>query len=300
MYDQVMRLILPLVLLPFLSFADEPWDTFGNGKAELSSYKVVQPRYGEDRRAYSVMIFVPEDLNKRTRIKVEDYNSPQAKSRIPVIKLNRVLRFRTGVYDYAVMTSVFSTLASIYGKKEFFPYKISISSTEWCGNFFAQLHPDRRGTQITSHSYFEGEGDVSRFIPLRGDGFYEDNLPVRIRELRGEWMKMGEKKKAKILPSMWSSRINHRKLAWEEGWIQKVKAESIRLFKKKLKAIRWEWKVGSRRETYWVGKNYPHYILKWESSDGSSGRRMATVHRPYWRLNTNTDVSMRKILGLPW
>jgi hypothetical protein len=77
---------------------------WGDGKAELSSYKVVQPRYGELREGYGVMIFVTEDINSKTYIKVE---SPTAdKDRLYVLKLNNVLKFTTGIYDYSRGKSV--------------------------------------------------------------------------------------------------------------------------------------------------------------------------------------------------
>ena len=79
---------------------------WGDGKAELSSYKIAQPRYGELREGYGVMIFVTEDINRRTLIKVE--SSTPDKDRLYVLKLNNVLKFTTGLYDYSVITSVFS------------------------------------------------------------------------------------------------------------------------------------------------------------------------------------------------
>ena len=68
---------------------------WGDGKAELSSYKIVQPRYGELREGYGVMIFVTEDINRRTLIKVE--SSTPDKDRLYVLKLNNVLKFTTGL-----------------------------------------------------------------------------------------------------------------------------------------------------------------------------------------------------------
>ena len=35
---------------------------WGDGKAEVSSYRIVQSRYGERREAYGVLVFVTEDM----------------------------------------------------------------------------------------------------------------------------------------------------------------------------------------------------------------------------------------------
>ena len=44
---------------------------WADGKAEVSSYEVIQPRYGELRQGYGVMIFVTESLHRQTFIKAD-------------------------------------------------------------------------------------------------------------------------------------------------------------------------------------------------------------------------------------
>ena len=56
---------------------------WGDGRAEISSYELVQPRYGELRRGYGVLIFVTEDINRNTLIKVE---SPRTSRRRPHLR----------------------------------------------------------------------------------------------------------------------------------------------------------------------------------------------------------------------
>ena len=74
---------------------------WGDGKAELSSYKVLQPRYGEMREGYGVMIFVTEDINRETLIKVESPTPDE--DRLYVLKLNNVLKFTTGILNVLLM-----------------------------------------------------------------------------------------------------------------------------------------------------------------------------------------------------
>ena len=83
---------------------------WADGKAEISSYEVVQPRYGELRQGYGVMIFVTESLHRQTFIKV-DSPTPET-DQFYALKLNHILNFTTGIYDYSVMTSVFSQVAA--------------------------------------------------------------------------------------------------------------------------------------------------------------------------------------------
>lgn len=287
-----MRLLLILLsaTAPFRARAgDLLYDTFGDGKAEVSSYKVIQPRYGQLRSAYTVLVFVPEDLHRSTRIKVENYGATPPKDRVPVFKLNRTLHFTTGIYDYSAMTSVFSTLQPEAGEAVFSPLKISLTVSEWCGNFYEHLLPGPKAVHRVMHSYFEAEGDREDTLkaPPGGEALYEDSLPVLIRELKGPWLKVGEKRRVKILPSLWESRSTHEPLDWKEGYIDHPKQGH------------WVWHVGTRWVQYEVAVDYPHYILNWESSTGEKGERMKTLHLPYWEHHSEADLALRKQLGIP-
>ena len=68
---------------------------WADGKAEISSYEVVQPRYGELRQGYGVMIFVTESLHRQTFIKA-DPPTPEEPTQFYALKLNHILNFTTG------------------------------------------------------------------------------------------------------------------------------------------------------------------------------------------------------------
>lgn len=144
-----MRNILPIVcsmiVLLFLTrpaAAQDFWSWWGDGKGEISSYKIIAPRYGELREGWSVLVFVTEEVSRTTRIKVESDAIPQ-NDRAPVLKLNRVVKFNTGIYDYSILTSTFSAVESELGKPRFEPMKISFSAQEWCGHVYQMLIPQR-------------------------------------------------------------------------------------------------------------------------------------------------------------
>ena len=122
--------------------AKDFWAFWGDGQAELSAYKTTTNRYGEKRSGYQVLIFVTEDISRKTRIKVESDDIPESE-RLPVLKLNRVHKFTTGVYDYSILTSTFSAIDSEFGHPSFFPMKISMTAQEWCGHVFQMLTPGK-------------------------------------------------------------------------------------------------------------------------------------------------------------
>ncbi|MEW6364754.1 MAG: hypothetical protein AB1714_08965 [Acidobacteriota bacterium] len=286
------------VLMALIGFGAAKPSGSISAEAEVSSYRTVQPRYGESRIGQTVLVYVAEDMNRDTRIKVEDYaNTPQGQ-RLRVLKLNRSLHFTTGAYDYSVMTSVFSALEPGFCGGILCPAKISIAVSEWCGNFYQQLLPDSAGASRTMHSYFEAEGDKEDYLAAPSPSLYEDSLPVLIRELEGEFLRVGEKREYNILPSLWESRITHRPLAFEKGSVEKV-ADTLAVQGREAEPVfKWTWHVGNRVVTYWTEKKYPHYIVRWRSSTGESAERIKTVHVAFWQHNKNIDGYLRQELGL--
>ena len=282
----------------FVAPKDDFWSYWGDGKAEISSYKTIVTRYDEPREGDAVLIFVTEDISRRTRIKVETDDVPK-KERVPVLKLNHVVKFTTGIYDYSLMTSVFSAVESELGQPPFRPMKISFSAQEWCGHVFMMLIPQRTAIDYTLHSYFQREGDRRLSIGYPQDAMFEDNLLIWIRELKGEVMQAGERREMPIMPSMWYARSRHTRVQFEKGWIQKTDGGSVTVAGQAHPAWKWTWQVAGRTVSYWVEKAYPRRILKWESSNGDRGELMKSVRLPYWKLNENEDVRYREQLNLP-
>ncbi|NUO82006.1 hypothetical protein HUU05_18180 [candidate division KSB1 bacterium] len=301
-----MRLKLTCCLAAMFSLplhAQDFWSWWGDGKGELSSYKITVSRYGELREGYAVLVFVTEDISRTTRIKVESDEIPQA-DRVPVLKLNHVVKFTTGIYDYALITSTFSAVNSEMGRPAFQPLKISFSAQEWCGHVFQMLIPQRDQVALTLHSYFQSEGDQKRNLALPANTAFanvafEDNLLIWIRELQGEVLPLGQRRELKILPSAWALRAAHQKVEFQSGWILKEDGETLKLAEGSIATRRWTWQVGTRQEKYWVEKAYPHRILKWTSSTGSQGEIKKTLRLPYWSLHDNDDLHYRDQMELP-
>ena len=78
-----------------------------NGTAEVSSYGLVQDRYGESRPGDAVLIFVTEPFSIKKQVKL-DYPDQASRDRISVLKLNQVRKLNTGISDYSTMTSTFT------------------------------------------------------------------------------------------------------------------------------------------------------------------------------------------------
>ncbi len=109
-------------------------DYWYSGKAEITSYKLEQARYGEIHRGYDVLVFVTEDFSKQNHVKIDDPERARGDA-VKVLKLNKIKKFGTGIYDYSMMDSVFTPV-----RKDDYPntLKISSSTQEWCGHTYKQ------------------------------------------------------------------------------------------------------------------------------------------------------------------
>ena len=156
------------------------WELWGDGKAELNGYDLIYPRYGQVRKGIAVAIFVTETFSNSARVKAEP-GRHSAADEFPVMKLNLVKDFQTGIYDYNDMTSAFVALAPVNGRGIGMPTKISFSSQEWCGHVYMQALFQGRSAQITEHSYFDGEADQFRSVVIEGDTASEDTFMLAAR-----------------------------------------------------------------------------------------------------------------------
>jgi hypothetical protein len=286
-------------LLPSTARAgDDFWKLWGDGKGELDGYALVEPRYGQLRDGTAVAIFVTEDFSDAARVKA-DPGKHDAADVHPVMKLNLVRDFQTGIYDYNTMTSTF--LRTEFGAGDYWPLmKTSFSSQEWCGQVFMQWLP--RGARLvgTLHSYFDGEGDAAPELELPAGGVLEDALPILVRNLRGDWLAPGETKKVPFLRSQLRTRLLHLPAKWGEATVSRAAASSeIRTALGTLRAFTYTVaESGGDTITFTVEEAYPHRLLGWKSSSGESARILGSERLAYWKMHDNGGEKALKELGL--
>ncbi|MCR4289919.1 MAG: hypothetical protein NUV86_06635, partial [Candidatus Scalindua sp.] len=158
------------------------WYNYG---AEITRFELEQSRYGEVHPGYAILIFVTEPFLPDIHVK-SDYESSRKKS-IPVLKLNFIKRFNTGIYDYSMMKSVFTPIPS---EKQPFSKTLKVSTTrqDWCGHVYLQYNLEGDHYKVKQYSYFEKEGDKTVTIP---SVHLEDEIWTRIR-IAPETLPLGE------------------------------------------------------------------------------------------------------------
>lgn len=259
-----------------------------DGKAELSGYKLTTMRYGAAREATSVLIYVTEPMDRRTWVKDDRV---AAEHRVEVIKLNHTLKFRTGIYPYTVMTSVFSPLAGM-GRERFAPAKISFSAQEWCGHVFHRIYPKGDRFHSFVQSYFSSEGDHAESVKTRQLALYEDALLIQLRELDGPFAG-GSDWSGDLVPSLWWARKAHRPLRPMAATIRRSQA-----VRDGAPVTRFELKYDTTTRTYDVERAAPRRVLGWSSSDGEQASLLKTTRLAYWKLNRPGGEVFLKELGL--
>ncbi len=270
-------------------------DYWYDGKAEITSYKLEQVRYGELHEGYAVLVFVTEDFSKLKQVKLDDPKSAKEDA-VNVLKLNRIKKFDTGIYRYSMMDSVFTPVSlNEYPNT----LKLTSSSQEWCGNTFTQLNLNDNSYDVKSFSYFESEGD-QRFSLQKE--ILEDELWARIR-LSPESLPQGS---IKIIPAAMASRLTHKEL--------KVEIADAKLEPNPDDASLMDYTLvyddAGRTMKITFGKLFPHHITSWEvtykSGFGPGASKLTTravrnktLISDYWNQNKNIDRDLRKKLGLP-
>lgn len=273
------------------------WDLWGDGRAEIDTYTLVTPRYGQLRSGSAVFVFVTEDFTDKQRVKSDGGHGDE----YPVLKLNEIRHFQTGVYDYDLMTSVFMPLdgRSTLG----LPAKVSFSAQEWCGHTYDQLIPREDSLQHTGHSYFDGEADHDDFLPIPSDAVLADALPILARGIAGRWPEPGTSASVSLFDRLMLSRFAHEPPRWRDATVRRsetptvvqVPAGSFSCFEVEVELEgdgenpRWVWQIEAAA---------PHRIVKFTTSEGEVGELVASERIPYWQLNREGDERALSGLGL--
>lgn len=275
------------------------WAQWGDGQAEVSSYDLTYPRYGSPRAGIAVAIFVTESFSLEARVKADPGKHPPSDV-FPVMKLNLVEDFQTGIYDYNEQTSSFLALSSIAHQPPGFLTKVSFSSQEWCGHSWAQWIQRLIGLQYAGHSYFDGEAERSATIPVPEGGIAEEQLMFWARGMAEPKLSPGESRNVPFRRSLQSERHSHREAKWSTARLSRTAAPAkvtVPAGEFEMELWRAELKDGPTI-TFAVERAAPHRLLDWSSSDGERAVLVKSDRLKYWEMNKPGGESALSRLGL--
>ncbi len=256
------------------------------GKAEISSYDYTINRYGEQRKGDNVFVFVTEDLSATKQVKLDD-PAKAGDDRVPVLKLNALQRFQTGIYDYSMMTSLFTPIDI---QKRPRSLKATTTVQDWCGHVFMQMNLKGNQYHARSYSYFEMEGDQE--LDTEGGAMLEDELFTRLRinptSLPSSPVKM--------IPNFTHLRLRHKLIAAFDAQISINDGESgIKICSVNYPDIK-------RRLDIFYAATFPYKIMGFIEYEGtkilSEAKLKKTIMSDYWTKNDSKSDPLRKDLGL--
>jgi hypothetical protein len=280
-------------------FGDAFWKRWGDGRGELAGYELDTPRYGALRHGTAVTIFVTETFSNARRVKADPGRHPK-RDEYPVMKLNLVQDFPTGIYDYNLMTSAFTALADVNARPAGSPTKVSFSAQEWCGQVYAQVLFDVRYARFTSHSYFDTEADSTASLEMPSDVLSEDALLTWARGFSPPLLAPGDSAEAPLLGSLRQSRLLHEPLVVTHAHFRRAAAtEPVVVPAGKFDADVYTVSVEHGRIwTFWIEPVEPHRVLMWSCSDGERARLLGSDRLAYWKLNAPGGEQYLARLGL--
>lgn len=247
---------------------DRLWD---DGKAEFSVYKGTIERYGKPRDVAAKIIVVKEDMDLVQRVKSE--KGPIPKRTRTVIKQNYLHDFNTGTYDYHQMSSTF--LDRETGNLQ----KLAMSSTEGCGMTYVEVLPRSDAWRHVSHSYWDGEGDRERLIPLRPRDYLKisgDALPLWLRRIDLTRPQLFE---GFMLPSQVSGRVAETRFV--PAFFQVIGKEDAHGLPVLVRLGGTQ--PGARVDRYWFDPEWPHVLTRFEGGkDATVLERVKTIRIAYW------------------
>jgi hypothetical protein len=270
------------------SASSEFWDHWGDGQAEIATYTGEVARYGQPRPAEMTLIYVTEPHDVRTWIKTP---SAPNKWEQNVLKLNRILKFQTGIYPYSVMTSIFSPVRK-WDRPRFQPAKISLTAQEWCGHVFHGVWAgtDRYLSEI--HSYFADEGDDRALVETSSTPLFEDGLWIQLRELDGAFND-GESWSGKLVPALWQTRKRH---VAPKPVDARITRDTTTYDGREVN--RFTLRYDDHEVVFDIATDPPHHLIHYRRNQGTELTLHEVERLPYWQLNRPEDSSYRKRLGL--
>jgi hypothetical protein len=240
---------------------------WNDGKAEFDIYDAQIMRYGQPRQTEVLHILVREPFDLKQLVKADDWQRPGV---IQVLKLNQVLHIPTGIYVYQQMHSNFwradnARLA-----------KFSLTSNDSCGNTYKEAR--RSGEQFAYqwHAYWDGMADGSENITLPPNGFFYDELPLRVRTI--DFSKPSGQFAIQLAPTI--IRSKKEELLWKPAQVSFETGE---------KFIEVVVQSDGGKDQFTLDRNFPHLLREWSAADGSHLKMKRSLKVDYWNYHNLGD-----------
>jgi len=279
----------------------EFWEHWGDGRAEINGYSVIQPRYGSLRSGVAVHVYVTETMRHDKRVKTDGPTDDA----FPVMKLNATLDFQTGIYDYSVMTSTFVPLSGETPRG--IPTKVSFSMQEWCGITHAEMKAEHafgkpaRQLSLSNHHYFDRKTVTDGTLVVPENGVVADALPIVVRGLAGSFAPPQTRRPVVVAPRLYDIHTQDMAWAWRKATLvghTETRTTVVPAGAFDTRTIEVDLS-GALIYRYEVERAPPYRIIAWDGPEGERGELTGTLRTEYWNQQHPEHEALRTELGLP-
>ena len=125
-------------------------------------------------------------------------------------------------------------------------------------------------------------------------------LPILLRGLSGEYLPPGQSRVVPYLPSLFSSRMAHRRLAWGRATISRGAAPvEVEVPAGRFQAFVYTVaEEGGAKTTWSIEAAAPHRLLRRSSDQGEDAVLLGSTRLAYWRQNGQGGERFLRELGL--
>jgi hypothetical protein len=240
---------------------------WNDGKAEFDIYDAQLVREGAPRPTEVIHILVREPFDLKQLVKPDSWAH---RGVIQVLKLNQILHAQTGLYLVQQMHSNFwradnARLA-----------KFSLTSNDSCGNSFQEGR--RSGEQFACqwHTYWDGMADGSEQVTLPPNGFFYDELPLRVRTI--DFSKPNGGFEIQLAPTIISSKKTA--LIWKPAQVS---------YETGAKFIKVTVQHAGGKDEFVLDRDFPHLLREWTAADGSHLKLKRSLKVAYWKYGQPGD-----------
>lgn len=240
------------------------WD---DGKAEVCSYEVTWAHYGRRYDGRALLVLVKEPWAPDLDVKAD---SPRPDG-FDVLKLNHVRDVPTGVYTYHQMASLYTRRDS--GTLQ----KLATASSEACGVTTAEMV----GGRLTTHSYFDGQGD--RTVGWPANALPEDGLPASLRD----YVTGRTPASLAVFPSLLAAKLPElRPVTYR---VERREVPAVDSPEGRVPGVEIRLTSGPSVLAYTFDAQAPYPLLGFEREDGTAYRLSKCERIAYWQMSKPGD-----------
>ncbi len=272
------------------------WKSWNDGLAEVTSYDLTSTIDNEPRRGVAISIVSAETLSNSLRVKAEPGKHPKT-DEFPVVKLNLLKDLQTGISNSHEQLTVFLSMAAANGRPAGFPTKIAYSRQDWQGSLYHQMLFDRTTIRSSRHSYLDGDADQQQEVQYPPAATCTDALWFWARQLGEPFVKRGEFRLAPVLTSLDGQQPpQFRQSNFTRSPVNQRLTMPAGNFEVELCTVQ----IESDIRKFWVEREAPHRIVRWETSAGERGQLLASERMKYWQLTgKGGEENLRRLKLLP-